>query len=288
VHQLARGALCVRDYVCPHTAASPVIEGAYARTQIGVMLAGAFHARSSQGQVLLGPGALMLKNAGCGYEYRHVDDGGDRALVFDYAPELLGEVAEGLGVHVRAQRPFGAISVPASPASVRAVALTWEAVAGGDPELLREASLAVAAVALAHDRPGARPAAPSAVHARRIAEVLRHVEANSAEDCSLDALAARAELSSFHFLRVFRAVTGQTPRQLVIATRLRAAATALRGTIAPVTELALEAGFGDLSHFHASFARAFGVTPRAYRVRGGGARSGPERGRRRGRVNCHR
>jgi hypothetical protein len=64
----------------------------------------------------------------------------------------------------------------------------------------------------------------------------------------------------------FRAVTGQTPRQVVIATRLRAAAALLRTTRLPVMHIALDVGFGDLSHFMASFARAFGVSPGSYRA----------------------
>jgi AraC-like DNA-binding protein len=107
----------------------------------------------------------------------------------------------------------------------------------------------------------------SSRQARRIAQILRYIEAHSADDCSLDTLAAQARLSSFHLLRLFRALTGQTPRQVVIATRLRAAATALRTTQKRVVEVALDAGFGDLSHFTTSFARAFGASPRAYRER---------------------
>jgi len=87
------------------------------------------------------------------------------------------------------------------------------------------------------------------------------------EDCSLDTLADIARLTSFHFLRMFRAVTGQTPRQLVIATRLGVAATALRGSRARITDVALEAGFGDLPYFTTSFTRAFELSPRAYRAR---------------------
>jgi AraC-like DNA-binding protein len=60
-------------------------------------------------------------------------------------------------------------------------------------------------------------------------------------------------------------VTGQTPRQFVIATRMRVAAIALRTTRRRITDIALDAGFGDLSHFTVSFARVFGVSPRAYR-----------------------
>jgi AraC-like DNA-binding protein len=156
--------------------------------------------------------------------------------------------------------------VPASAASAHAVTLAHEALCSGDPEAVREAALAVAAVAIAAARDEALPAAAPPSQSRRIAQVLRYIAAHHDEDCSLAALAAQSRLSSFHFLRTFRAVTGQTPRQVVIATRLRAAAALLRTTRRPVMHIALDVGFGDLSHFMASFARAFGVSPGGYRA----------------------
>ena len=246
------------DCVCGHGARSPNSEGSYPSAQIGAILGGAFHARSRQGGVVVGPGALLLGNPGAGYEYRHLDDGGDRSVVFGYDAALLDELGSA---------GFRRAAVPASPASVRAVALTHEALASGDREALGEAALAVAAVAIAAVRGDRDRDAVPAAHARRIAQALRYIEVHHAGDCSLDALAARAGWSGFHFLRWFRAVTGQTPRQVVIATRLRAAAVLLRTTRRPLLEIALDAGFGDASHFMASFARAFGMSPGRYRSR---------------------
>jgi transcriptional regulator GlxA family with amidase domain len=132
-----------------------------------------------------------------------------------------------------------------------------------------KAALAVAGVAIAADARRPRRAAQAvALYASRIARAVRHVEAHSADDCSLTTLAREARLTSYHFLRVFAALTGQTPRQHVIATRLRRAATALRTTRKPVTAIAFEVGFGDVSHFVRSFTRAFARSPRAYRQLG--------------------
>lgn len=101
----------------------------------------------------------------------------------------------------------------------------------------------------------------------RIARALRYVERNYADDCSLDALALQAGLGVFHFLRSFKRCVGQTPCQHVMATRLREAATLLAFSNARVIEVAIESGFGDLSHFNASFREAFGVQPSMYRKR---------------------
>jgi AraC-like DNA-binding protein len=78
-------------------------------------------------------------------------------------------------------------------------------------------------------------------------------------------MAEAADLSRYHFIRVFRALTGEPPRQRLIGIRLRAAADRLIGTREPVTQIALSVGFNDLSHFNASFRQAFGMSPRAWR-----------------------
>lgn len=251
------------DCVCREDRRSPTFAGEFPRVRVGVLLGGAFHARTSGGQVLLAPGAMLLGNAGSAYEYRHVDDGGDRSIVFDYMESLLDEVP---GAAARGRIVFDRVAIPASAGSTAAAALALEALRSGEADALHQAALSVLDVALAGrvraplDRPGLGPR-----QERQIARATRYVEANLAEDCSLEALAAQAGMSSFHFLRVFRALTGQTPRQFVIAARLRAAAAALRTTRDPVIEVALRSGFGDLSHFNASFLRWFGAPPGVYR-----------------------
>jgi AraC family transcriptional regulator len=101
-----------------------------------------------------------------------------------------------------------------------------------------------------------------------IIEVVRYLEGHYAEPCSLRTLAVMAGLSRFHFLRRFRAATGASPHQYLIGLRLRAAAEQLRSTTEPVTSIALDVGFNDLSHFNLLFRRSFGVAPRQWRRHG--------------------
>jgi len=258
----------VSDCVCRAGAHSPVFGGEHSRASISVVLSGAFHVRGPEGDAVVGPGALLLGNRAAPYEFRHVDDGGDRSLVVECSDSLLDEALQSRGKAGRGARPFARVCIPASVASVEAVLLARQALEWGEAESLREAALAMvdAAVRLGGERGAARVEVSDA-QARRVARVLRYLESHVAEDCSLETLAGVAGLTRFHFLRVFRAMTGQTPRQLVIATRLRVAATSLRESQARITDVALEAGFGDLAHFTTSFTRAFGVSPRAYRAR---------------------
>ncbi|WP_342373739.1 AraC family transcriptional regulator [Myxococcus stipitatus] len=258
----------VSDCVCHAGAHSPAFGGEYSQHSVSVVLAGAFHVRSREGEALVGPGALLLGNRGAPYEFRHVDDGGDRSVVFECSESLLEDALRASGGRVRGTGPFERVCVPASAESAQAVLLAQRALAHGDEDAQGEAVLAVLDAALTLGRGGGGAmAVASDAQARRVSRVLRYIEAHVAEDCSLEALAQVSGLTTFHFLRVFRAMTGQTPRQYVIAARLRLAAASLRGTRARITDIALDVGFGDLSHFTTSFTRAFGVSPRAYRAR---------------------
>ena len=162
----------------------------------------------------------------------------------------------------------GALVIPASIQTAPAVALAARALAGGEPTRSRTRRWRWPRRRPRRTgnttRSAAAPPTPSPGASRvRCATSTRIRTA----DCSLEVRAAIAGLSVFHFARVVGMVTGQTPRHYVIASRLRAAATALCATRVPVTAVALDAGFGDLSHVTSSSRRAFGMSPRAYRTR---------------------
>ncbi|MFT3953995.1 MAG: AraC family transcriptional regulator [Piscinibacter sp.] len=110
-----------------------------------------------------------------------------------------------------------------------------------------------------------RFAAPRAIDRRRAVEAALWLDAHAHEAVDLERSAAQAGLGAFHFLRVFGAVVGATPHQYLVRARLRRAARALAETTAPVTEIAYEVGFGDLSNFVRSFHRAAGVSPGGFR-----------------------
>lgn len=103
--------------------------------------------------------------------------------------------------------------------------------------------------------------------AARIAEVVLYLEGHYAEPCSLQSLAGKAGLSRFHFVRRFRSVTGTSPHQYLIAVRLRAAAERLLSSADPITAIALDVGFNDLSNFNLHFRRNFGMPPTRWRAR---------------------
>jgi AraC family transcriptional regulator of adaptative response/methylated-DNA-[protein]-cysteine methyltransferase len=117
-----------------------------------------------------------------------------------------------------------------------------------------------------------RPDQPSLQeqHAASITAACRHIEESDAAP-SLAELAQRAGLSAFHFHRVFKAITGVTPRQYAAAQR----AARVRGELGRgkgVTESLYEAGYGSSGHFYAQSPDVLGMTPREYQAGGVAAR----------------
>jgi AraC-like DNA-binding protein len=117
---------------------------------------------------------------------------------------------------------------------------------------------------MAGNRPLAK--APAAREARRVVEAIRLAESDGARRLGLEDLAASAGMSKYHFLRVFRRLTGMTPYQYLLSARMRRAALELASSRRPVLDVALDAGFGDLSTFNHRFRAAFGATPTQYRA----------------------
>lgn len=113
-----------------------------------------------------------------------------------------------------------------------------------------------------------RPDAESADAERnaRVLEACRRIE--TAEDPpSLADLAAGAGLSPHHFHRVFKAVTGVTPRDYLAGVRARRVREDLPNS-ETVTEAIYDAGFNSGGRFYAQSNAMLGMTPTRYRAGG--------------------
>ena len=64
-----------------------------------------------------------------------------------------------------------------------------------------------------------------------VAEAIRLVESDAARRVRLQDLAASAGMSKYHFLRVFRRLTGMTPYQYLLSARMRRAALELARSV---------------------------------------------------------
>jgi AraC family transcriptional regulator, regulatory protein of adaptative response / methylated-DNA-[protein]-cysteine methyltransferase len=114
-------------------------------------------------------------------------------------------------------------------------------------------------------RPGQAPI--QQVHAARVAETCRLIE-SADETPRLADLAMRAGLSPYHFHRVFKAVTGVTPRAYAAASRTARVRSELEKRSKTVTEAIYDAGFNSGGRFYEGSADVLGMTPTDYRAGG--------------------
>lgn len=117
-------------------------------------------------------------------------------------------------------------------------------------------------------RPNQPPLAQ--LHAATIAASCRAIE-RAAEMPALAALARRAGLSPHHFHRVFKSVTGVTPRAYASAHRASRVRDALQKRSKTVTEAIYDAGFNSGGRFYEASAAMLGMTPTDYRAGGADA-----------------
>ena len=114
---------------------------------------------------------------------------------------------------------------------------------------------------IASQMPDSRGGLPIA----RLRTIEDYVHAHLAESISIQTLAELAELSPFHFSRVFKQTTGMTPLQFVIRERMLQAQQLIRETSRSLIEIALEVGYTSPSHFAQVFRRTVGVAPTQFR-----------------------
>jgi AraC family transcriptional regulator len=106
---------------------------------------------------------------------------------------------------------------------------------------------------------------PSGLPARQLRRALDYIGDNLASDLSLEEMAGAANLSPYHFARLFKESTGLPPHQYVIRERVERAKGLLAGTDRPVGEVARLCGFATQSHLARHFGRLVGATPARFR-----------------------
>lgn len=253
------------DYRCSAGPRDRPFEERHEAVSVAAVTRGTFQYRTTSGDAFLAPGAVLLGDIHQCFECSHEHGVGDRCISFHFEPGYWESiVSEVPGARSAAlQRPH----VPPVPALIPFVARLAAAGECGDAGELEELGLAFAgatAAVLADGRPGGQP---SQRDRKRIAQSVRRIESQAGQPLALSVLALDAAMSPYHFLRTFRRVVGMTPYQFVLRTRLHRAAIRLRLSDAPVSDIALDAGFNDLSTFNRRFRRLMGTSPGAYRAR---------------------
>lgn len=99
----------------------------------------------------------------------------------------------------------------------------------------------------------------------RYKTIISYIEEHYAEPVSLQQLADAIPCNSQYLCRFFREISGESPIQYLIGYRLERACSLLSRTSMPVTAVALDCGFDNISYFIRKFKAAKGCTPKEYR-----------------------
>jgi AraC family transcriptional regulator len=268
-HTLAQGRdWCVSEYICTAGPADRPFEERHEWVTIAAVVEGSFIYRADGGRAVMHPGSFLFGNPGVCYECGHDHSTGDRCIALQFAPAYFAEVAAGAAGSSRFR--FPTVMLPAIPRMLPWLARleAWTAPGTGtaDHPAIDDAvpRLMETVIGIVSGDPPT-VVRPSARDERRISNVLRHIEAHAEDALDLDALAGRAIMSKYHFLRVFRRMVGMTPYQFVLGVRMRRAAVRLAASRDAVSAIAFDAGFGDLSTFNGRFRSVFGASPTAWR-----------------------
>jgi AraC-like DNA-binding protein len=257
VAALQRGAISAYDFRCEARPGDKPFPEVHESMSVSYVRRGSFGYRARGKSYDLVAGSVLIGNAGdeftCTHDYAH----GDECLSFHLAAEVAEEIAPAAFWRAGCLPPMEQTAVLGEMAQAAA-------------QRRCDVGLDEAALLLAHGAAatvcGTRRAfRVSERDRRRAVEAALWIDARCAEETTLHSASALCGLSPFHFLRVFTRVVGATPHQYVVRARLRRAARALASSERPVTDIALECGFNDLSNFARVFRRAAGSSPSAFR-----------------------
>jgi AraC-like DNA-binding protein len=256
---LERPSISVSDFRCDAGPGDKPFAEQHRCHSISYVRKGSFglHCRGKSHELVAG--SVLIGHPGDEYTCTHEHVCGDECLSFFLTPELVETLGDSNAI-------WQAGCAPPLPELVVLGELAQSAADGNSDIGLDEIGQVLASrfVEVVSGKP--RKAGPLAARDRRRAvETALWIDAHSHRSIGLEDAAGQAGISPFHFLRLFSGVLGVTPHQYLVRARLRHAARLLADDDRPVTAVAYDVGFGDLSNFVRTFHRAAGVSPRRFR-----------------------
>jgi len=258
--------ISVSDFRCTAVPGDTPFAEQYGNHSISYVRKGSFGCRCRGRLFELVAGSILVGYPGDEFICTHDHVCGDECLSFFLSPELV----EAIGDRTEAWRIGAAPPLP----ELMVLGELAQAAADGRSDLGLDEIGQIFASRFVEVVSGRRktPAPAKARDRRRAVETALWIDANSHQEIDLEQAAAQADISPFHFLRLFSGVLGVTPHQYLVRSRLRHAARLLADDERPVTDVAHDVGFGDLSNFVRTFHRAAGVSPRKFREASRGMR----------------
>jgi AraC family transcriptional regulator, regulatory protein of adaptative response / methylated-DNA-[protein]-cysteine methyltransferase len=103
------------------------------------------------------------------------------------------------------------------------------------------------------------------INYNRIAEAIDYIKTNFKEQPNLDEVAAKVNLSPFHFQRLFSDWAGTSPKKFLQYTTVEYAKTLLKESQATLFDTAHETGLSGTGRLHDLFINIEGMTPAEYK-----------------------
>jgi AraC-like DNA-binding protein len=263
---LQRGSISVSEFRCSAAPGDKPFAEQYACHSISYVRKGSFGCHSHGRFFELVAGSILVGHPGDEFMCTHDHVCGDECLSFFLEPELVEAIGDRRDV-------WQVGAVPPLPELMVLGELAQAAACGRSDVSLDEVGQLFAGRFVEIVSGRSQKVAPAKQRDRRRAvETALWIDAHSHLQINLEDVAAQADISPFHFLRLFSSVLGVTPHQYLVRSRLRHAARLLADDDRPVTDIAYGVGFGDLSNFVRTFHRAAGVSPRKFREASRGMR----------------
>ncbi|MEH2565571.1 helix-turn-helix transcriptional regulator [Bradyrhizobium sp. AZCC 2289] len=257
---LERKRISVSDFRCTAVSGEKPFAEQYACHSISYVRKGSFgcHCRGRFHELVAG--SILVGHPGDEYICTHDHVIGDECLSFFLDPELVETIGDNRDI-------WQVGSVPPLP-ELMVLGERAQTAAGGNSDVgLDEVGHLFASrfVDVVSGR-APKPVTATLRDRRRAVETALWIDANSHRAIELEDAAAQAGISPFHFLRLFSDVLGVTPHQYLVRSRLRHAARRLADDDSPITDIAYDVGFNDLSNFVRTFHRAAGASPQKFRL----------------------
>src|SRR5258708_36127189 len=96
----------------------------------------------------------------------------------------------------------------------------------------------------------------------KLARAVEYIQDQLDTELTVSGIAKAVYMSPYHFTRLFKESTGQSPYQYVVDARVRKAKELLTTGKFTISEAARQVGFVDQSHLTRHFKRVFGLPPK--------------------------
>jgi AraC-like DNA-binding protein len=210
---------------------------------------GVFRYHVANHTTIADPNTALLFHPDQSYHITHPNDAGDDCVALTYDRDTLADVLGFASESTRVWTLSAATQRLLHASALRSLS-SWD--------VLEREEAAIATLLALTPVPVTKC---RVAHAARIEAIRERLAADVSANDSLSTIARDAGLSPFHLARQFRAHTGSSIHQYLLALRLATAHARMRSGANDLTELAVDLGFASLAHFSSTFRRAYGMSP---------------------------